>query len=104
MVGREVVRVDLVVRLGRVAGGGLVVRDEVRARHGLVLVGHRVVERVVTGGDAAAHDAVDRDDGHDQRCDDQDGDQDGHRTWHTRARHPTPTRRQTAPDRGPRAL
>ena len=44
---REVVRVDLVVRLRRVAGGGLVVGDEVRARQRLVLVRHRVVERVV---------------------------------------------------------
>jgi hypothetical protein len=60
VVGREVVRIDLVVRLGRVARRGLVVRDEVRARNRLGLVRGGVLGRVVALGDPVGRRAVEK--------------------------------------------
>src|SRR3954451_1781198 len=55
----EVVRVDLVVRLGRVADRRLVVADEVRRRDGLVGGGHRLVVGALAVLDAPVQAEVD---------------------------------------------
>jgi hypothetical protein len=48
---------------------GIVVRDQMGARHGLGLVGHRVLDRVVAAGDLLRHSAVEQ-----RPADDQGGD------------------------------
>src|SRR3954468_10545507 len=75
MVLGEVVRVDLVVRLGRVADRRLVVADQVRGRDLLVRGGDRLLVGALLVLDACCHAAVDQRVPADRQREQRDGDE-----------------------------